>query len=116
MMHGTVKDTMKAVRDVGTDDILSALGLERRRGPLGFVLPAISYFAAGLAVGAGVTLLIAPKTGRQMRRELGEKVRHVGSQLSTAAESAVHEFSQDNGRNRSEESPVRRTTSVSPKS
>jgi hypothetical protein len=113
MMHGTVKDTMKAVRDVGTDDILAALGLERRRGAMGFVLPAVSYFAAGLAVGAGVTLLIAPKTGRQMRRELGDKVRNVGSQLGTAAESAIHEFGQDNGRNRSEESPVRRTPSPS---
>jgi hypothetical protein len=108
MMHGTVKDTMKAVRDVGTDDILAALGLERRRGTLGFVIPAVSYFAAGLAVGAGVTLLLAPKTGRQMRHELGERVRNVGSQLSSAAESVAHEFGQDNGRNRGEESPVRR--------
>jgi hypothetical protein len=118
MMHGTVKDTMRAVRDVGTDDVLAALGLERRRGTMGYLLPAVGYFAAGLAVGAGVALLVTPKSGRQMRRELGDRVRHVGSQLSTAAENAVHEFGQDNGRNRGEESPVRRTSgsSISAKS
>lgn len=115
MMHGTMKDTMKAVRDVGTDDILSALGLERRRGTLGYLVPAIGYFAAGLALGAGVTLLVAPKSGRQMRRELGEKARHVGAQLESAAESAVQEvqshFGQENGRSKGDETaPLRRTS------
>lgn len=119
MMHGTMKDTMKAVRDVGTDDILSALGLERRRGTLGYLVPAVGYFAAGLAIGAGVTLLIAPKSGRQMRRELGEKARHVGAQLESAAENAVQEvqshFGQENGRNKGDEaSPLRRTSGSAP--
>lgn len=117
-MHDTVKETMKAVRDVGSDDILAALGLERRRNALDYVLPAVGYFAVGLAVGAGVTLLIAPKSGRQMRRELGEKVRNVGSQLGTAAEHVLHEaqdqLSPENGRARSEESsPVKRANSPS---
>jgi hypothetical protein len=123
MMHGTVKDTMKAVRDVGSDDILAALGLERRRNVLDYVLPAVSYFAVGLAVGAGVTLLVAPKTGRQMRRELSEKVRNAGSQLSTAAEHVLHDaqdhLGNESGRARGDESsPVKRTggPSISAKS
>jgi len=122
-MHGTMKDTMKAVRDVGTDDILGALGLERRRGTWGYLLPAMSYFAAGLAIGAAVALLIAPKTGQQMRRELSAKARRVGQQLELTAENAMHEgqsyFGQENGRNKGDEnSPVRRSPNPasSPKS
>jgi len=109
--HGTVKDTMKAVKGVGTDDILAALGLERRGGAMSHVLPALGYFAAGLVVGTGVALLVAPKSGREMRRELGEKVRHVSHQIGSAAENVVHEAQ---NQLRGEEAPLRRTPSQGP--
>jgi hypothetical protein len=117
MMQGTAKNTMKAVRDLSTDDVLSALGLERRRGTLGYVLPAVGYFAAGLVIGTGVTLLVAPKSGRQMRRELGEKVRHVGDQIGSAAEHLVHDVqgqsSDENDRSKSQKSSVVRRAGAS---
>ncbi|MDQ3242147.1 MAG: YtxH domain-containing protein [Gemmatimonadota bacterium] len=42
--------------------------------------PGVSSFLAGLAVGAGLALLFAPRTGADTRRDLQEKVRKVGDQ------------------------------------
>ena len=42
--------------------------------------PGIGSFVLGLAVGAGLALLFAPKTGEETRRELQKRVRKVGDQ------------------------------------
>ena len=42
--------------------------------------PGIGSFVLGLAVGAGLALLFAPKTGEETRRELQRRVRKVGDQ------------------------------------
>ena len=36
------------------------------------VLPALGVFGAGLVVGAGLGLLLAPKTGRELRHEIAD--------------------------------------------
>ena len=55
---------------LSTDDVLGALGLERRRAARDVILPTAGIFVAGLMVGAGVALLIAPRSGQETRREL----------------------------------------------
>jgi len=45
------------------------------------------WFLAGAAVGAGIALLYAPKSGRDTRRLIGRKARHGGE--------AVAEISRD---------------------
>jgi len=42
--------------------------------------PGIGAFVAGLAIGAGLALLFAPKTGEETRRELQRRARMVGNQ------------------------------------
>jgi gas vesicle protein len=42
---------------------------------------------AGTAIGAGVALLMAPREGAQMRRELSNGAHRLGEQLSHGAES-----------------------------
>ena len=51
------------IRDLTTEDMLHSLGLEHRRTTVDFVFPALGIFGVGLLVGAGLGLLLAPKTG-----------------------------------------------------
>ena len=42
--------------------------------------PGIGTFLAGLAVGAGIALLFAPRTGEETRRDIERRARKVGNQ------------------------------------
>jgi hypothetical protein len=84
MIQDTVKDRLNTVRGLSTDDILSALGLQRRRTALDVVIPTAGLFVAGLVVGAGVALLIAPKSGRETRRELRGRATDISNRFGRA--------------------------------
>ena len=62
------------VRGFDPEDILTALGLEKRRSSVEKMLPMIGLFGAGLLVGAGVAMLLAPKSGREVREAIGGAV------------------------------------------
>lgn len=55
------------------EDLLNAVGLMSRRSTSGELATVISVFGAGILIGAGLALLFAPKTGEEMRRDLGER-------------------------------------------
>jgi gas vesicle protein len=55
--------------------------------------PGIGSFLLGLAVGAGVALLFAPRSGEETRRELQRRAREVGDQ----AQDLVSELSESVG-------------------
>jgi gas vesicle protein len=42
--------------------------------------PGIGTFLAGLAIGAGIALLFAPRTGEETRRDIERRARKVGTQ------------------------------------
>ncbi|MEO5904650.1 MAG: YtxH domain-containing protein [Gemmatimonadaceae bacterium] len=42
--------------------------------------PGVGTFLAGLAIGAGIALLFAPRTGEETRREIERRARKVGTQ------------------------------------
>lgn len=56
--------------DQNVEKVLDRLGLERRRAAQDVVLPALGIFGAGIAVGAGLGLLFAPKRGEELRSDL----------------------------------------------
>ena len=91
MIQDTVKDKFDSVRGFGTDEMLAALGLERRRSLFDVALPAAGLFFAGLAIGAGVAFLVAPRTGRDTRRALKGKATDLSHRLSSSAESMAHD-------------------------
>lgn len=91
MIHSKVLDNIKSTRGFTKDEVLAALGLERRRSSLDVVLPALGCLAAGIAIGTGITLLFAPKSGREMRREIGDKATTLSTRLTTAANEVVDE-------------------------
>jgi len=91
MFQETVSDRLGTMRNIGVDDILGALGLERRRTLASNVLPIASSFAAGALMGAGLALLFAPKPGREMRQDIRQRAGEVGRRVSEVAEGAVTE-------------------------
>ncbi len=57
----------RAVEMPGVDNVLHSVGLQRRANPLVPVL----LFAAGAAIAGGAALVLAPTSGRELRRKLG---------------------------------------------
>ena len=71
-----------------TDEIIRALGWQTRRHGGGDMLPSLALFGAGLLVGAGLALLFAPSSGRELREELGERAADLRDRATSAVESA----------------------------
>jgi hypothetical protein len=72
---------MRRAMDFDVDDVLDLMGLERRRSAIGIILPMLGVLAAGVAVGAGLGLFLAPTSGRQLRREAEGKVNDIRERL-----------------------------------
>jgi hypothetical protein len=56
------------------DDVLDLIGLESRRSTAEKMVPALALFGAGVLVGVGLGLMLAPKPGRELRGELKQKL------------------------------------------
>jgi len=69
--------TMKLqdVKNLEKDDVLAMLGLQARESGTARLLGALGTFGVGILVGAGVALLLAPKAGRELRHDIGRKLR-----------------------------------------
>jgi hypothetical protein len=85
MLDDFMKTKTRALRDFSSDDILSALGLARQSSPIDAVIPTALAFVAGLAAGAGVALLLAPKSGREVRQDISNKASELTGRLTTSA-------------------------------
>jgi hypothetical protein len=63
------------ISDLSKDDVLSALGLSAKPSSSERWLGVAGIFGAGLLIGAGVALLLAPMSGQGLREDLGERLR-----------------------------------------
>ena len=76
----TVKSVVEVVtllRSIGADQVLGKIGLSRRRTPLA----SLGIFATGLAVGAGLGMLFAPRSGRQTRSFMRDQLQKAGGEV-----------------------------------
>ncbi|HEX3901796.1 MAG TPA: YtxH domain-containing protein [Polyangia bacterium] len=64
------------LHDLSKDDLLAALGLTSKPTTSERLLGGLGIFGVGLLVGAGVALLLAPKSGEALRADLGERFRN----------------------------------------
>ena len=95
MIRTAFRDGLNSIQNFSSDDILSALGLERRRDRItGVMLPSVALFAAGALVGAAAAVLLTPKTGSALRRELTDGARELGQKLGTTANQATQAVSE----------------------
>ena len=62
--------------DLSKDDILSALGLAAKPSASERLLGTVGVFGLGVLIGAGAALLLAPKSGQDLREDLGDRLRH----------------------------------------
>jgi hypothetical protein len=83
-----LRDGLSSLQNFSGDDILAALGLEKRRSynTAAALVPPIALFAAGALVGAAAAVLLTPKTGPQMRRELSDGARDLQQKLTSTAQ------------------------------
>jgi hypothetical protein len=68
------RNLKKRLPDVDTEDLLDLVGLESRRSTGDKLVPALALFGAGVLVGVGLGLMLAPKPGRELRDELKNKL------------------------------------------
>ena len=87
-----VNGVVSILRGLEFADALGWIGLARRRGPLG----SIALFGAGVALGTGIGMLFAPKSGAETRRALfgglekeTKEIEHKAENLAGKAKDAV---------------------------
>jgi hypothetical protein len=77
------------LRGLDRDDVLKIIGLQRRRSAGALVATGVGFFSAGLLLGAGVALLMAPKPGRQLREDLRERLKRGQQEAEHVASSVL---------------------------
>lgn len=89
--------TLDKIKTLDKDDILNLLGLETKPKPLDYLVPALTLFGVGMLVGAGVGLLVAPRSGRELRKDIAERISEVPdamAKLPQRASDAAHRVSE----------------------
>jgi hypothetical protein len=79
---------LQDITNMDKDDVLGMLGLEARRSQSSRMLTTLGTFGVGLLVGAGVALLLAPKAGGDLRRDLRAKLGRDGKGEAVGANSS----------------------------
>jgi hypothetical protein len=73
----------RTIQGVDADTVLGRVGLARNRSHFAENL---AYLGAGLMVGAGAALLLAPESGRDTRARIGRKIDELGEAAASAVE------------------------------
>jgi hypothetical protein len=75
---------LKDITDLEGKDLLAAVGLASRESTTSRILSIAGIFASGVLTGGIVALLLAPKTGRGLREDLGNRIRSVPDAIRSA--------------------------------
>lgn len=84
------------LKNLDKDDFLNMLGLETKRNPIDYMVPALALFGVGVIVGTGVGLLVAPRPGRELRQDIAQRLQQAPeamSRLPQRANEAMHRVS-----------------------
>lgn len=91
-MLKNLKELKSSLSNFDRDDVLESLGLERKHSTVETVMPALAIFGAGVLVGVGLGMILAPRAGSEIRGELQsqfkraeQKVRGTGTAQPVAS-------------------------------
>ena len=73
------------ISDLTKEDVLASLGLAFKPSLSQRTLGALGTFGLGALVGAGVALLLAPRTGQELRGDLGRRIRRRAQEINASA-------------------------------
>ncbi len=74
--------------DQGVDSLLDRMGLEQKRTAMDVIVPMLGVFGAGIAVGATLGVLFAPKRGDEFRHEIKQSLEDLRHKTQKTAEEA----------------------------
>jgi hypothetical protein len=82
MNHHLVRDRIGSLADLAAQapqlrQLMGRIGAQSRRRRAARVAQRAGWLGAGLALGAGLTTLLTPRTGAEMRRRLSARARRV---------------------------------------
>ena len=80
---------LRKLKDFDRDDILDLLGLESKSSTAGWLAGALGTFGVGMLVGAGIALILTPKTGRELREDLRDRIRRAPDQVGGAVDNMI---------------------------
>ena len=69
-----INDSARDTYDSTASALLDRMGLAQKRSSMEVILPALGIFGAGMAVGAALGVLFAPKRGEELRGDLQRQV------------------------------------------
>jgi hypothetical protein len=75
-------DIARTISALRADDLLSPIGLQRRRSWLEQALPLAGAFTTGIAVGAGLGVFLAPTSGEELRQQILDRLNKISDQLN----------------------------------
>jgi hypothetical protein len=82
----SLEKTMSYLEDLDPRAAIQALGLQREHHTaMDLALPVLTAFVLGAGVGAGVALLLAPTSGRELRTDLSRKANELKDDLAQKA-------------------------------
>jgi hypothetical protein len=77
--------------NLSRDQVAHQLGLDRTYAGTDLVLPVLGIFGAGLLVGVGLGLMLAPKSGQELRGD----IRHRATDLQNRTTHAIEHTAQN---------------------
>ena len=80
---------LQDIRDLSKEDALAAIGLAIKPSTGQWLAGTLSIWALGVVVGAAAALLLAPRSGQELREDLTERVKTVRDRATSRASSAV---------------------------
>lgn len=91
------RELIETIEGLRFEDVLAAVGLERKPSTLAQLLPAAGLITISAAVGAGLALLLAPTSGSKLRARLSDGIddakHRLSDTLSHYESSPVHRHS-----------------------
>src|SRR6202158_2545243 len=76
----TIEDILN--RLPSKDEISNAIGLQPRQTITTEMIAALGAFGTGIVIGAGLALLFAPKTGRELRQDIADRLGDLATGLT----------------------------------